>query len=286
MHHTEGVCFHPKGVPSLASCPGTEASSPHVKSPLLRRLGFSLLLAGLAAGPVSAASPAAACQAALQYLSRGGGAEDALRACTPLFDEPPCLAAWAELLDMPRASPGYGRGASVARLAEACVKAYCRFAGMGRQQLCTGKTPPPLTAEFFDAWRAFQTEVLHREHLPAGASERLVHALELWAGFVPRPGARHVLQAVTRPDVPGVVALTLWSVHGERLGAWVTDVPPDEATLLALQAAVPAPPGEPPASTPCIRLEASGPLPRATSEALLKALRAVCPAEMVTVHGV
>jgi hypothetical protein len=171
-------------------------------------------------------------------------------------------------------------------MAEACVKAYCRFQGMGRQQLCTGKTPPPLTAEFFAAWRAFQGDVLHREKVSAATSERLAHALELWAGFSPRSGTRNVLQAVTRPDVPGVVALTLWSAHGERLGAWVTDVVPDEVTLQGLQSAVPPPPGEPPPNTPCVRLEASGSLPEATSEALLKALRTVCPVEMVTVNGV
>ncbi len=256
-------------------------TSLQLRSPL-----YFLLLTVGAVGPVSAASPAATCQAELQHLAKGRGAEEALRACQPLFKEPLCQAAWTDLLEQPRASPGYGRGATVARLAEACVKAYCRFPGMGTKQLCTGKTPPPLTAEFFDAWRAFSTEVLHREHLPSGASERLVHALELWAGFVPRAGTRNVLQAVTRADVPGVVALTLWSAHGERLGAWVTDVVPDEVTLQGLQSAVPPPSGEPPPSTPCVRLEASSALPADTTEALLRALRAVCPAEMVTIHGV
>jgi hypothetical protein len=249
-------------------------------------LGFLCLLAVATAGPASAASPAATCQAELQHLSQRGVAEDALRACAPLFTEPACQAAWGELVDSPRASPGYGRGAAIARLAEACVKAYCRFPGMGRQQLCTGKTPPPLTAEFFDAWRSLQTEVLRREHVPPATSGRLAHALELWTGFVPRPGVRNVLQAVTRPDVPGVLALTLWSAHGEPLGAWVTDVAPDEVTLKGLQGAVPPPVGEPPPSTPCVRLEASGALPAATREVLLRVLRAVCPTEMVTVHGV
>jgi hypothetical protein len=246
---------------------------------------FCLLLALASAPPASGASPAGACQAELQHLSRGGGAEDALRACAPLFKEPGCQNAWTALLDTPRASPGYGRGVSVARLAEACVKAYCRYPGMGRQQLCTGKTPAPLTSEFFAAWRSLQSEVLRQEHAPGGVGERLVHALERWAGFSPRPGTRNVLQAVTRQDVPGVVALTLWSAHGERLGAWVTDVVPDEVTLHGLQGAVPPPPGEPPPSTPCVRLEAPGSLPRATVEALLEALRAVCPAELLTVSG-
>jgi hypothetical protein len=247
---------------------------------------FCLLFAATAALPASGANPTATCQAGLQKISKGGGADEALRACVPLFGESGCQLAWTELLNTPRASPGYGRGASVAQMADACVKAYCRFPGMGRQQLCTGKTPPPLTAEFFAAWEAFQGEVLHREKVASATSERLVHALELWAGFSPRPGARNVLQAVTRPDVPGLVALTLWSALGERLGAWVTDVVPDEMTLQGLQNAVPPPPGEPPSSTPCVRLEASGTLPPATAEALLTVLRAVCPVEMVTVNGV
>jgi hypothetical protein len=245
---------------------------------------FFLVLAGVVSLPARA-SPATACNAALQHLSRGGGAEDALRACAPLFKEPGCQRAFTELLDAPHASPGYGRGAAIARLDEACVKAYCRYLGMGHQQLCTGKTPPPLTAEFFAAWRSFQNEVLHKEHAGAATGERLAHALFLWAGFSPRPGTRHVLQAVTRPDVPGVVALTLWSAHGERLGAWVTDLIPDEVTLHSLEASVPAPQGEPPASTPCVRLEAPASLPRATVAALLEALRAVCPADAVTVSG-
>lgn len=242
----------------------------------------SLLLAALTAAlPASGASPSLRCQAELQR--RGSGAEDVLRACAPVFQESDCHMAWTELLDAPRASPGYGRGASVARLAEACEKAYCRFAGMGRQQLCTGKSPPPLTAEFFGAWHSLQTEILHREHVSATTSERLVEALKAWAGFSPRPGTRSVLQAVTKPDVPGVVALTLWDAQGERLGAWVTDVMPEEATLRALVGAVPAPFVE--SSTPCVRLEATGVLPAATTEALLKALGTVCPAEMVRVNG-
>ncbi len=217
-------------------------------------------------------------------MSNGRGAEEALRACVPLFREPGCQLAWGELLDAPRASPGYGRGASLARLAEACEKAYCRFPGMAHQQLCTGTVPPALSLEFSDAWRAFQTEVLRREHVPAATSDRLLQALRRWAGFVPRPGPRHVLQAVTRPDVPGVVALTLWSARGERLGAWVAELDVDEATLLAVQAALPVPPGATPPSVPCVRLEASANLPRASTEALLKMLRAVCPADMVTVN--
>jgi hypothetical protein len=285
MHHTNG-CASTPGRVSWRLGYGLRHRPPNVKSFHLRPRAFFCLLACAAAGPASAATPPATCQAELQHLSRGGVADDALRACTPLFKESACQAAWSELLDRPRASPGYGRGAAIARLAEACVKAYCRFPGMGRQQLCTGKTPPPLTAEFFDAWSSFETEVLRREHVPPATSGRLAHALELWTGFVPRPGARNVLQAVTRADVPGVVALTLWSAHGEPLGAWVTDVVPDEVTLKSLQSAVPPPTGEPPPSTPCVRLEASGALPAATSEVLLRVLRAVCPTEMVTVHGV
>jgi hypothetical protein len=187
---------------------------------------------------------------------------------------------------VPRAPPGYGRGASVAGLAEACEKAYCRFPGMGRQQLCTGKRPPALSAEFFAAWRSFQTEVLRHEHVSAATSEHLAQVLRVWAGFSPRPGTRSVLQVVTRPEVPGVVALTLWSPQGQRLGGWVTDVLPDEATLRALVALLPAPSAEgTTATTPCVRLEATGAVPSATSEALLRALRGVCPVDMVTVNG-
>jgi hypothetical protein len=226
----------------------------------------------------------ASCQAELQRLSHGGGAEDALRACAALFAEPGCQIAWTELLDAPPAPPGYGRGASVARLAEACEKAYCRFQGMGRQPLCTGKSPPPLAAEFFADWRAFQAEVLRRAHVASSTSERLTQALRLWAGYTPRPGTRHVLQVIARPDVPGVVALSLWSAQGERLGAWVTDAAPDEATLRAVVRAVPPPGGESP-TVPCVRLEATGTLPAATTEAILHALRTVCPTEMVTVNG-
>jgi hypothetical protein len=156
---------------------------------------------------------------------------------------------------------------------------------MGRQQLCTGKSPPPLTAEFFAAWRSFQTEVLRREHVSASTSERLAQALRVWTGFSPRSGTRTVLQAVTKPEVPGVVALTLWSPQGERLGAWVTDAVPDEATLRALAGAVVVPAGETPPSTPCVRLEATGVLLAPTTEALLKALGTVCPTELVTVPG-
>jgi hypothetical protein len=257
-----------------------------VKPPRRSLWAPCLLLAATAALPAFAASPLAACQAALQRISKGSGAEEALRACAPLFRESGCQQSWTGLLDAPHASPGYGRGVSIARLEEACVKAYCRYPGMGRQQLCTGKTPPTLTLEFFDAWKSFQGEVLHKEHVTQATNERLVHALEHWAGFTPRPGSRNVLQAVTRPDVPGVVALTLWSSHGERLGAWVTDVVPDEVTLKGLLAAVPPPPGEAPSSAPCIRVEASGALPASTAEALLKLLRSVCATEMVTVYGV
>lgn len=237
-----------------------------------------------AATPVSAwsATPAASCQALLQRLSGGVGADDALRACIPLFREAGCRTAWTELLDAPGASPGYGRAASVARMADQCVRAYCRFPGMGRQQLCTGHTPPPVTAEFFSAWRAFQAEVLRREHVAASTSDRLVHGLQLWAGFQPRSGTRNVLQAVTRPTVPGVVALTLWSAQGEQLGAWVTDVVPDETTLRSLQSAVPRPPAGD--AQPCVRLEAPGSLPPVTAEALLKAVGEVCPADLVTVR--
>jgi hypothetical protein len=247
-----------------------------------------LFVAVVAAAPALAASsrsPAAVCQAQLQRLPGGTGVEEALRACVPLFREPGCRTAWSELLDAPGASPGYGRAASVARMADSCVRAYCRFEGMGRQQLCTGQTPPPVTAEFFTAWRAFQTEVLRREHVPASTSERLVRGLQLWAGFQPRSGTRSVLQAITRPEVPGVVALTLWSAQGEQLGAWVTDVLPDETTLRSLQAAVPRPPaGEGASRQPCVRLEAPGSLPPATADALLKAVGEVCPADVVTVR--
>jgi hypothetical protein len=251
----------------------------------LRALACCLLGAATAAFRASGASPLATCQTELQRASRGGGAEDALRACAPLFQESGCQIAWTELLDAPRAPPGYGRGTSVARLAEACEKAYCRFSGMGRQQLCTGKSPPSLTAEFFAAWRSFQTEALRHEHVSAATSEHLAQALKVWTGFSPRPGTRSVLQAVTRPEVPDVVALTLWSPQGERLGAWVTDAVPDEATLRALLASLPAPLSEPTATTPCVRLETTGVLPPATTETLLNTLRTVCPAEMVTVNG-
>ncbi len=240
----------------------------------------------VASAPTRAAgsNPLAICQTELQRNSREGGAEDALRSCAPVFQESGCQIAWTELLDAPRAPPGYGRGASVARLAEACEKAYCRFSGVGRQQLCAQKRPPPLTAEFFAAWRSFQTEVLRHEHVPAATSERLATALRAWTGYFPRPGTRSVLQVVTRPEVPGVVALTLWSPQGERLGGWVSDVLPDEATLRALVALLPAPPKESTA-TPCVRLEASGALPSDTAETLLRTLQTVCPAEWVTLHG-
>lgn len=239
-----------------------------------------LLVALAGAWPASAASPLVVCQSELQR--HGGVPEEALRTCAPLFQETGCQIAWTELLDAPRASPGYGRGASLARLAEACEKAYCRFAGMGKQQLCTGKSPPPLTTEFFTAWRSFQAEVLRREKVSPTTSERLAQALRAWAGFSPRPGTRSVLQAVTRADVPGVVALTLWSPQGERLGAWVMGVEPDEATLRALVRAVPPPAAEAAHPSPCVRLEAAGHLPPPTTEALLKALQTVCPTEMVT----
>jgi hypothetical protein len=258
-----------------------------VRFPLLRLFGGSLLLALSAARPAAAApSPVATCQAQLQRLSNRGGAEEALRACVPLFAEPSCQSAWTEFLDSPSASPGYGRGPGVARLAAACVKAYCRVPAVSRQPLCASPAPPPLTAEFFSTWRAFQTEVLRREHVAPATSDRLVQALQQWTGFSARPGARTVLQVVSRPDVPGVVGLTLWSAKGDRLGAWVTDVLPDDATLVALQAAVPVPSGAPTTAVPCIRLEASGLLSSRTVEVLLKTVRAVCPAEVVTVTDV
>jgi len=248
----------------------------------LRPTAWSCLLL-LGAGPSAwAASPLASCQAELQQLSSGGGVEDAVRACVPLFSKPTCQSAWRELLDTPRASPGYGRGMGLAGLAVACEKAYCGSPDMGHQPLCTGHAPPPLTAEFFAAWRTFQAEVLRRERVPATTSEQLATALQRWAGFLPRPGIRHVLQAVSRPDVPGVVGLTLWSARGERLGAWVTEVDVDEGTLQAVQAAVPAPSS--PSAAPCVRLEASPTVPRVTTDALLQAVRAVCPADLVTVN--
>jgi hypothetical protein len=247
---------------------------------------WALCVLGVASVPSRAvgANPVATCQTELQRNSREGGAEEALRSCAPVFQESGCQIAWTELLDAPRAPPGYGRGASIARLAAACEKAYCRFSGVGRQQLCAPKRPPPLSAEFFTAWRSFQTEVLRHEHVPAATSERLAAALKTWTGYFPRPGTRSVLQVVTRPEVPGVVALTLWSPEGERLGGWVSDVLPDEATLRALAALLPPPSGEA-AATPCVRLEVTGVLPSDTTEALLRALRTVCPAEWVSVHG-
>src|SRR5277367_3029581 len=247
----------------------------HMTLCLLRRFTFGLLFAATVAVPTSGASPLATCQTELQRASRGGGAEEALRACVPLFQESGCQIAWTELLDAPRAPPGYGRGASVARLADACEKAYCRFPGMGHQQLCTGRSPPALSAEFFAAWRSFQTEALRREHVSAATSEHLAQTLKAWAGFLPRPGTRSILQAVTRPEVPGVVALTLWSPQGERLGGWVADVLPDEATLRALVALLPPPSAEASQAMPCVRLEDTGVLPKATTESLLKALRTV-----------
>ncbi len=243
-----------------------------------------VILLGAWAPPLWASSPLASCQAALQRQSGGASAEDALRACLPLFREPGCQFAWGELLDSPHASPGYGRGVSLSRLAEACEKAYCPLSGMGHQPLCTGSAPPALTAEFSAAWRAFQAEALRREHVPATTSERLAQALQRWAGFLPRPGTRQLLQAITRPEVPGVVALTLWSARGERLGAWVADVDLDEVTLRAVQAAVPPSTGPAAQRAPCLRLEASPSLPPSTTEALLRALRAVCPVDMVSVN--
>src|SRR5208282_3349658 len=103
-------------------------------TPFPAPLAFVVLL-GAWAPPVWASSPLASCQAALGRLSGGAGAEDALRACSPLFREPGCQFAWGELLDSPHASPGYGRGVSLSRLAEACEKAYCPLAGMGQKQL-------------------------------------------------------------------------------------------------------------------------------------------------------
>lgn len=82
-----------------------------------------------------------------------------------------------------------------------------------------------------------------------------------------------------------MVALTLWSAQGERLGGWVADVLPEEATLRALVALLPPPSGEATGTAPCVRLEATGALPSATTESLLRALRTVCPAEMVSVNG-
>ena len=238
-----------------------------------------LLLAGQ---PAWAASPLASCQMELQQLSTGSGVEDALRACIPLFSASSCQSAWRDLLDSPRASPGYGRGTSLSGLAAACGKAYCGLQGIGHQPLCTGSAPPPLTAEFFAAWRTFQAEVLRREHVPSSTSQQLATALQRWAGFLPRPGTRHVLQAVTRADVPGVLGLTLWSARGERLGAWVTEVDIDMVTLQAVQVAVPVPSAQ--TAAPCIRIEASPSVPRATTDALLHALRAVCPADLVMVN--
>jgi hypothetical protein len=188
------------------------------------------------------------------------------------------------MLDSPAASPGYGRGGALARLAAGCAKAYCRLPGMGGQQLCAAATPPPLSTEFAEAWRAFQAEVLRREHVSPATGEHLAQALQRWAGFQPRPGTRSILRAVTRPDVPGVVALTLWNARAERLGAWVTDVEVDQATLLAVQAAVPRPEGASSPGVPCLRLEASPSLPPAAVNGLLHALRAVCPVDMVTLN--
>jgi hypothetical protein len=245
----------------------------------------------LAAAAVSAQADAAgkltvtgACLAELQRANSAGGSEEALRVCSALFQEAGCQVAWTELLDAPRGPPGYGRAPSVARLAEGCVHAYCRLPGMGRQQLCTGKTPAPTSTEFFAAWRSFQGEVLRHERAPTSVNERLVRDLELWAGFQPRPGTRSILQAVMRPDVPGVLALTLWSARGEELGAWVADVLPDEQTLRALRGAVPRPTGDSASPAPCVWLEASALLPPGTTEALLKAVGEVCPADVVLVR--
>ena len=235
------------------------------------------------AAPAAAAgkgTAAAVCQSQLQRSA--SSSEDALRACVPVFREPGCEKAWTELLDGPRSPPGYGRAPGVAKMADGCVRAYCRFPGMGRQQLCTGVTPPATTGEFFVAWRSFQGEVLRKEGVPASVNDRLVKSLEAWAGFQPRAGTRTVLQVITRPEVPGVVALTLWSAQGEQLGTWVTDVVPDEQTLKALQATLPARTGQA-ADAPCIRLEAPGSLPPATTDALLKAVAEVCRADLVHV---
>ncbi len=70
----------------------------------------------------------------------------------------------------------------------------------------------------------------------------------------------------------------------QRLGAWVTEVDVDDGMLQAVQVAVPAPSSG--KASPCVRLEAAPTLPRATTEALLHALRAVCPADVVTVVDV
>ncbi|HXX31039.1 MAG TPA: hypothetical protein VEJ89_10010 [Myxococcaceae bacterium] len=247
----------------------------------MRGLAVLVLMSALPAVAAARQSPASACQSQLQRAGAGGGSEDALRACMAVFREPGCEKAWTELLDGPRSPPGYGRAPAVARMVDGCVRAYCRFPGMGRQQLCTGQTPPATTAEFYAAWRSLLGEVLHREHLPASLSDRLCRTLEAWAGFQPRAGSRTVLQAVTRPEVPGVVALTLWSAQGEQLGSWVTDVVPDESTLKALQAALPPPAAGATGTSPCIRLEAPGSLPSVTADALLKAAGEVCPADVV-----
>jgi len=254
-----------------------------VQSTPIRGLIVLAAIAGPAA-PASAAgkgSSAAVCQSQLQRSA--SSSEDALRACVPVFREPGCEKAWTELLDGPRSPPGYGRAPAVAKMADGCVRAYCRFPGMGRQQLCTGQTPPPTTGEFFVAWRSFLGEVLRKEGIPVSTSDRMVKSLEAWAGFQPRPGTRTVLQVVARPEVPGVVALTLWSSQGDQLGAWVTDVVPDESTLKALQAALPPRAGQPADAAPCIRLEAPGSLPAATTDALVKAVGEVCRADVVHV---
>jgi len=253
-----------------------------VKSTPIRGLIVLAAILGPAAPAAAAgkASPAAACQSQLQRS--GSSSEEALRACTPIFREPGCARAWSDLLDGPRSPAGYGRAPAVAKMADGCVRAYCRFPGMGRQQLCTGQTPPATTGEFFVAWRSFQGEVLRKEGVPASLNDRLVKSLEAWAGFQPRAGTRTVLQVVARPEVPGVVALTLWSAQGEQLGAWVTDVVPDESTLKALQAALPRG-GDAPDTAPCIRLEAPGSLPPVTTDALLKAVGDVCRADVVRV---
>ena len=155
-----------------------------------------------------------------------------------------------------------------------------------------------------------------RRRLLVAAVLPLLFLVGLVVWFLSRPinPGVFIVRIVPARGTSGLV-LSLLGPSGQKLGDWPFVDTPEAAALAVLEkrvpweavsrntsvarpclvlqlgrtvpeAAVPAPQGEVAPGAPCVRLEASSSLPPATASALLEAVRAVCPAEMVTVNDV